>query len=320
VTLFPSPLRNPEGPFADVVFRYRYERAYAVASWREGERFKHAVNLGWDFRTLRTRAIRETNLPDVLRDRFAREIMPQNRTDNGPTLRYDFFVPSWVTFVNLTSYGVSENVRVGPSVVAGMRVPLRALGSTKNAWSLSADAGAVFAPHGFLIDVGASGVARLQQGRWIDQRATFQLRGATPVFWIFRFVMRSYLELRRHDSQNTLVTLGAGNGLRGYGSQVIQGRRSQRFLANFELRTLPIEWQAVHVGAVLFYDVGSVFYRPDDFRPYHSVGIGIRIMFPQINRSPFTVDGGLSFDPQFHFQPSYASGQAVPLTAAEDLE
>lgn len=317
--LFAGPGSGPEGPFANWAYRRRYQYGYAKVTWREGEAVKHAVNLGWDYRGLRTWVIRETELPEQLRADFVRRAMPQNRRDSGPTLSYEFFVPQWVTFVNLATYGLSENVRVGPYALASTRVPLRAMGSSANAWVISGEAGIVLAPKGFLIDIKAAGVARLQKQRWIDQRALLQLRGASPVFSVFRLVMRSYVELRRHDSQNTLVSLGADNGLRGYSSAADPKAGADRFLTNIELRTLPLEWQAVHVGAVLFYDVGAVFKRADQVIPQHSVGVGVRILFPQINRTPFTVDGGMSFTP-FHFEPSVSAGQPVPLTAAEDLD
>ena len=93
---------------------------------------------------------------------------------------------------------------------------------------------------------------------------------------------------------------------------------ANRVLANFEIRTLPIEWQAVHIGAVLFYDVGSVYTKLSTLTPHHAVGIGLRVLFPQFNRMPFSFDGGMSFDPYFRFVPTVASEQVVPLTAIED--
>jgi hypothetical protein len=89
-------------------------------------------------------------------------------------------------------------------------------------------------------------------------------------------------------------------------------------VANFELRTLPLQWRAVQLGGVIFYDVGSVYESLDDFEAHHAVGLGVRLLFPQLNRYPFSFDGGMSFDPGFRFVPTYTGGQFFPLTAAED--
>lgn len=319
ILLFPDPEKN-DAPYAQQVFRGRADDAYVTASYRAGDAIKQAVTAGWDVRYRKATVLDETMLPDSLREDFAREILWVPRRDSGPTISYDLFATRWTTFTNLTTYGLSENVRTGPSLTLGSRLPLRAFGSMANALVLAGTAGWIFTPRGCLIDLKVSGSGRLTHGVWIDQKGLFQLRGASPVFWIFRFVMRAYLELRRHDTLNTYVTLGSDSGLRGYYSQEIADYGAHRALANFELRTLPIMWQAVHLGGVIFYDMGSVFSHFSNLHMYYAVGVGARLSFPQFNRAPFSFDGGMSFDPGFRFVPTITAGQVVPLTAIEDPE
>jgi hypothetical protein len=319
VRLYPRPAYDPDGPFARQAWFQRQESASLLGYYRHGERVKNTFAAGWDFRLKDVHTLAETELPEQLRDDFEHKVLPLERTDNGPYFAYDFFVPRWTTFVNLSTYGQSENVRTGPNGTIIMRVPIGALGSTANAWVISGDLGLTLTPAGCLIDMKVSGATRFTQGEWVDRLATFMVRGASPVFWWFRFVTRAYLELRQKDTQRTYVSLGADNGLRGYPSQAIAGNGADRFLANFELRTLPIAWQAVHVGAVLFYDVGSVFTQNSPVEVFHSVGAGLRILFPQLNRTPFSVDAAMSFDPRVQpVVPSFSAGQPIPLTAAED--
>ncbi len=308
------------GPVALQVYRARVENAYLSASYRTGERVKQTLSVGWDFRYRKASPTWETDLPDALRDAFTTRVMPRTLTDNGPTLNYDVFVPTWATLNNVASFGVSENVRTGPALSLATRVPVRLLGSTYNAWVVSAAAGWIFAPKGMLVDLLVSGLARLERRTWIDQRATFQVRGASPVFSIFRFVMRAYIEMRRNDTLRTYVSLGGDNGLRGYQSQAIAGIGTHRMLANFELRTVPIMWQAVHLGGVIFYDVGSVFSEFASMRAYQAAGVGLRLFLPQFNRQPFSFDGAMSFDQPGRFVPTVNAGQTVPLTAAEDAQ
>jgi hypothetical protein len=314
--LYPLPSVDAHGPFAQEVYRRRSQRATLLGFWRAGQTLKHTLGVGWDYRALRAQPIDETELPAALRAAFAADVLPNGRTDSGPSLSYELFRARWATFINLVTYGQSENVRVGPHLAVSTRAPLRAFGSTHNAWVLAGELGLTLAPAGFLLDMKARGSFR-QQGRWIDQYCMFQLRGATPVFSIFRFAARGFLELRRHDSQRTNVTLGGDNGLRGYRSQAFVALGGDRLLGNFELRTLPLVWKTVHIGAVLFYDVGAVFPRPSAMQLHHAVGIGIRFLLPQFNSLPSSFDGGISFEPQFVL--SSTAGPSGALTEVEDL-
>ena len=309
---------DPEGPYARRVYRGRVHKASLLGYTRFGERTKQTFGAGWSLYSLQVAPNRETMLPEQLREDFERLVLPQERLDSGPILNYDFFLPNWVTFVNLATYGQSENVRVGPAATLELRVPLQALGSRRNALVASGEVGLTLAPAGALVDARAGWAGRYQNEQLIDQKTTLLLRGASPVFSIFRFVARLSLELRKRDTQNTFVTLGSDNGLRGYESQALWGVGADRALGNFELRALPIEWQALHLGGVLFYDVGSVYKHVSALHAYHAVGVGVRLLFPQFNRMPFSFDGGMSFDPGFRFVPAISGGQNVAITAAEE--
>lgn len=307
-----------DGPYALRVWRHKYTAAALGGSYRRGHAYKQSFGWGWDYRNLDVRPTRETALPPELRDEFERRVLPRERTESGPYLSYDILTPRYVTFVDLGTFGQSENVRVGPYASAAVRAPIKAFGSTTQSWVFSSSIGFVLAPGGGLIEGRTGGSTRYEDGMLVDQLWTGMVRGATPVIRFFRLVARVAVESRRRDTSRALVSLGANNGLRGYTSQYFYGYGASRALANVELRTLPIAWQALHVGAVVFYDVGSVFDRFADMRLHHAAGLGLRVLFPQFNRYPFTLDGGMSADPDFRLVPTFTSGQVVPLTALED--
>lgn len=309
---------EPEGEAAYQVYRQERRSAALSGFYRRGEHYKQTFGVGWDYREIAARANAETDLPEGLREAFARDVLPKQRRENGPAFSYEIWMPRYVTFVNLATYGQSENIRVGPSAKLSLRAPLEAFGSSSHSWVLGASMGFVAAPKGALLELRVSGTTRYEEQRLVDQRGTVLVRGATPVFGPFRLVARGALDARRNDTARTLVTLGGDNGLRGYQSQFFAGLGASSLLANVELRTLPIEWQALHLGGVLFYDVGSVFTDIRHMRMHHAVGVGIRFLFPQFSRYPFSLDGGVSADPDFRFVPTFASSQVVPLTAVED--
>lgn len=314
--LFYQPVEG--GPYARRVWRQVYKTAAIGGTYRRGKSFKQSFGLGWDYRDLDVRPNRETELPESLESDFRREVLPRARTENGPYATYDILVPRWVTFVNLGTFGQSENVRVGPSTSVSFRAPVSAFGSTTDSYVMGGSAGFVLAPGGGLVEARVSGSLRYENEKLVDQLISGTLRGATPVISFFRLIARVGVEQRRRDTSQSLVALGASNGLRGYTSQYFYGYGADRLLANFELRTLPLEWQAVHLGAVLFYDVGSVHRNFEEVELHHAAGLGLRILFPQFNRYPFAFDGGMSADPDFRIVPTFTSGQVVPLTAWED--
>jgi hypothetical protein len=180
----------------------------------------------------------------------------------------------------------------------------------------------VWADRDALLDVFAQGWSRLDAGRVIDQLAAVQLRGASPSFdWLWgRLVARFYWEARHNDTQNTLVTLGGGNGLRGYPAQYLFGRGADRMLWNLEYRTRPWLLQSIHLGLIAFYDGGSVYKGLSNLRVRQAVGAGVRVLFPQFNSYAFRLDVGQPIgEPGLSVLLSYGGDQVVALTPAEDL-
>ncbi|MFM2416682.1 MAG: hypothetical protein RL385_1405 [Pseudomonadota bacterium] len=312
-----------DSPTALRAYRRKDRAALAYATYRLGSRVKHSWLVGWDYREVRAHAVAESMLPDGLQADFARDVLPRARRDLGPVTSYDLFTPSYVTFNNLATYGQSENVRIGPRLVLGTRYPRRSFGALTSSTMFFGTLGYTAAPWGAYVDAQVVAQARRERATWIDQRADFRLRMASPVFSIFRLVTRLELDLRRRDSTNAAVSLGTDNGLRGHVARSLIATGGKKALANVELRTLPIAYQAVHIGGVLFFDVGTVFNHRDEIVVHHAVGIGLRLLFPQLNRYPFSFDGGAALDRSdginaVPFQPSFASDQSIPITAAED--
>jgi outer membrane translocation and assembly module TamA len=68
-------------------------------------------------------------------------------------------------------------------------------------------------------------------------------------------------------------------------------------VANAEIRSKPIEILHVQLGAVAFYDVGDAFHSFSAMNLRQGAGGGIRLAFPQIQRSVFRIDVGVPLDP-----------------------
>ncbi|HMI94688.1 MAG TPA: hypothetical protein VK509_25110, partial [Polyangiales bacterium] len=67
------------------------------------------------------------------------------------------------------------------------------------------------------------------------------------------------------------------------------------------------------------YDIGSVYTELAHASLHHATGAGLRVLFPQLNRTPFGVDVGVPLEkPGFSVLFSYGTEQVVPLTSADD--
>jgi hypothetical protein len=250
---------------------------------------------------------------------FRRDVLPPERRQLYPFIRWTGFTPEYATFVDLASFGLTEDVRLGPWWVAQIAFPLEAFGSSDDAlfWSLSA--GFIAAPGGGLVDLQGQLAGRLEQSRVIDQQYTLRLRGATPRLAIGRLIANASYEGRRRDSGRTLVTLGGDNGLRGFASQALYGFGASRMRFNAEWRTPPWIIASAHLGGVLFWDGGAVWEGDADIDFRQSVGLGLRLLFPQFNRFTFRFDLGVPLDGDgFTVLATFGSLQAVPLTSTED--
>jgi hypothetical protein len=137
VLVFPEEPGYP-GPYTEWKYRRALDRGSLSAGLRVGERVKHALSGGWDYRNQVASSIA---VPAELEEAFALHVLPKERRESGPSLAYEFFTPTWVTFVNLSTYGKSENVQVGPRAFVSTRLPLRALGSSTDSWVIAGEAG-----------------------------------------------------------------------------------------------------------------------------------------------------------------------------------
>jgi hypothetical protein len=304
------------------VWREQRLQLEASADYRAGTSYKAIFTLGFALSDRRVGQIAETALAPEQVPQFRDLVLPKVRRDIYPFVRYRLSLPRFVVFTNLGTYGLSENIQVGPLLDGTVAIPLRAYGASSDGLILRARLGYVWSESDWLLDAASETLARLESGSVVDQRAVVRLRGATPLFdsLLGRFVFSAYWDARNHDTQRTFVSLGGDNGLRGYTAQRFGGFGARRILANLEYRSQPWLLQSVHLGVVAFYDVGSVYQRLTAARFHHDVGAGLRVLFPQLNRTVFRFDLGVPLDsPGFSVQMTYGSDPIVPLTAAEDL-
>ena len=287
--------------------------------YHRGVRYTQSFGFGLNYSNRDVAANDETMLQQTQRATFERWVLPHARRQVYPSFTYSLSVPDYVVFHDLGTFGQSESVRRGPEATFGMSVPLRAFGSSTDSVHFSSGVGYVLADGDGLLEGSAAAGTRWEDGLVVDQALSFLLRGATPAWLLGRLVAYSSWDGRRRDTSNSAVTLGGDSGLRGYGSSAFLAIGGERLRGNLEYRSLPLVVASVHLGGVLFYDFGSVYTALRSARIHQSVGVGLRVLFPQVNRTPFGIDVGVPLEGKgFGMLLSYASEQAVPLTAYDD--
>jgi hypothetical protein len=249
---------------------------------------------------------------------FTRDVTPTVRRTLYPFVEYLAFANRERVYEDLDTFGQSEAVRLGPAFSASIGAGNTAAFSSSDTVFLGGGAGFALDPFASLVDVGLDVRARVEDGAVINRQLGARMRLASPPALFGRVLFRADATFRRDDVTNTLVTLGGDNGLRGYPSQAFFATGASIAQATLEYRTLPLEWASVHVGGALFYDVGSVFTEPNEAVPHHDVGIGLRVLFPQFNRSVYRIDFAVPVDEVaakglggFRVQFSFGDTQAV---------
>lgn len=138
-----------------------------------------------------------------------------------------------------------------------------------------------------------AGAMRIRMGGQdiANRRLAAEISNYSPQFWGGRLVTRVLVDLKANDLDNRQLLLGGSTGLRGTYPEQFTGRNM--ILANVEYRARPIELWSNWLGLVLFYDVGSAFDTTPSLT--HTVGLGFRLLLPQLNKEVLRLDFGFVF-------------------------
>ena len=193
---------------------------------------------------------------------------------------------------NIDTFALSEDFQLGWLAQGGVR------------WAVPLP----FAPNHF-VEVGASvryrfyladdlftatvaGAMRIRPGEeTANRRLAAEISNYSPQFYGGRLVSRVLIDFKANDLDHRQLLLGGSTGLRGTYPEQFSGRNM--ILGNVEYRARPFEVLTSFLGLVFFYDVGSAF----DVNPSltHTIGLGVRLLLPQLNREVIRVDFGFVF-------------------------
>lgn len=292
-----------------IAYHRQLANAQASITRSYGEAIKQNLTLGWKGKVSHYSPL-STNLSlqPTTQDQFRSHYIPQGESYGSLFLRYDLFLSSFSRLIDIDTFALTEDFRLGPSVTFETLFAHPSLG-----WSSSFIQPYTSLGYSHLIgdDLFAAQIAlsarhqpgALSDSAWIDPTVSLGFKNVTQRFGIFRLHTALRLTKRTHSVHSSLESLGGDSYLRGYPSRYFIG--SQAWSANLELRTIPVTFHTSHIGGVAFLDLGDAFNSPDQINTHGSAGVGVRVLFPQFNRQVLRADLGFPLERLKNATPSY---------------
>ncbi len=221
---------------------------------------------------------------------YSAAFVPLSDTRVGPFVQYHTYSKRYVRLLDFETLGLQEDWRVGHEAFVNLYPVTEALGSTRNFMGVDASVAYTVPMGDGLVRATVESITEAQSSSLSDASIEPTLHIVSPTVLIGRLVFDAHLLYRYRNYLNQVAVLGGDSRLRGYPTGELAG--TDLLSSNLEFRTHSIDILTAQVGLVAFYDIGDAFHGFSQLRPYDSVGLGLRALFPQLDRSVFRVDVG----------------------------
>lgn len=221
---------------------------------------------------------------------FTRAAVPLGEARVGPFVQWHAYSSDFLRTIDLDTLSLQEDNRLGHDLWLRAYTALHGLGSTRDLLGVY---GALAYAAPFRDGLGRVAVESTLE--WdpdglSDGAVKAELGGATPRLGFGRFVFAATVLDRFENHLNAHSFLGGDTTLRGYPTRYLTGR--DLYTASIEYRTPAFGMSSVQLGGAAFYDVGDAPSTLERFDAKHSAGLGLRAVFPQIERAALRLDVG----------------------------
>jgi hypothetical protein len=223
------------------------------------------------------------------------DTIPVSDTRISPFVQLHGYQNKFLRVLNLETLGLQEDYQLGHDVWLRAYPALKGLGSSRNLVGIYAGVGYTIPYSDGFTRAFVSSSMQASNPAQSDAEVLTSLRFVTPTLPFGRLVLDGFVVDRFMNYLNPTRALGGTTRLRGYQPLAFLGPNV--LVANAEIRTKPIEILHVQFGAVAFYDVGDAFHSFSEMHLRQGAGVGLRLAFPQIQRSVFRIDLGVPLDP-----------------------
>ncbi|MBN1946553.1 MAG: hypothetical protein JW797_12840 [Bradymonadales bacterium] len=275
-------------------------RAEALAGL--GSLDKHLFSLGYGL-SVREYELHHRGVDLPTAQAFRRDLMPSDEFASFITLGYRFYSTRVVSLVDYQTYGFSEDIGTGHDVSLVADLGGRAIGADRDFLRAYLQLGYSLSTGGLVLEseVEIGGRLQVESSELIDQLVWGSLHLALPWWGPLRPHLGGEALVRFNRVYAGLKSVGGGEGLRGFPSGAFLGESA--LLGHLELRSRPIELFTVFWGLVVFFDAGSVFDEGDPLELLSDIGIGIRAVIPQLQKSPWRIDYAFPISGPYSFFP-----------------
>ncbi len=248
---------------------------------------KRDVTLGLELNVKQYAGIDAERLDPRVVDEYLGSRVPRSDTRVAPFVQGRFYESTFLRVHDLDTLGLQEDYRIGYDAWVRAYPVVRALGSSRDFLGADAFAQYVLPIRDGLARVAAESLLELAPGEIPTAAFAVDTMIASPRFFLGRLVVDGLMIARPENFPNRRSTLGGESRLRGYPSAALIGQNVVAY--NAELRTRPVEILSCQIGGALFFVVGDAFDGPDPALK-SSAGLGVRGLFPQLDRKVFRID------------------------------
>ena len=277
-------------------------------------RYEVTRSFGWDVKhdftlaaTL-SRAVYQINAPPTTDAQtvsdFVSQAVPVSDTRVGPLLQYHAYRRRFVRVLDFDTLALQEDYRLGHDIVARVYPSFRGFGSSRDVVGFYGAAQYSWALRDGLFRVAFQSttdqqVSAVNRPTWCgaggactsDAALQPTVHLATPtIAGLGRIVVDGTFLYRWRNYLNQTNILGGDDRLRGFPTNFFVGSNVLSY--NVEVRSRPVEILSCELAGVAFYDVGDAYIAASQFKPYQSVGVGLRTLFPWLDRTVFRADIG----------------------------
>jgi hypothetical protein len=264
------------------------QRAGAEMARAFGHQNKTILTWGLELNRRQFQGRRPEGFSDRAFAAFVREELPVSDTRFSPFVQVEHKTTRFLATRDVETLELQESFSLGQ--VAALRVypAARDLGSSRDLLGTVSWLGYTWPlGDGFLRIIGSSAIEQADRSRH-QASAQSALRFVSPRLRFARVVLDTALVSTHQNYLNRKLVMGGDTRPRGYVVSYFRG--ASGFGGSLELRTSAINVLSARVGAVAFYDVGGVGDAVSDLRLRQSLGVGVRVLLPQINRACFRLD------------------------------
>jgi hypothetical protein len=282
-----------------------------------GTRNKYVLTGGIELSQRRFRARRG---PETAQDfeAFVRAEVPVSDTRLSPFVQLEHRTTRFLNTRDVETLELQESFSLGQQAALRVYPASSDLGSSRSLMGTASWASYTWAlGNGLLRAVVGSNVEHADQRRH-QASAQAALRIVSPRLHFLRIVLDYAAVSTYKNYLNRKVSLGGEARPRGYINSAFRG--ASGYAGTLELRTSSIDVWSARVGAVAFYDVGGTGESLGDASPNQSLGAGVRVLFPQINRQVFRVDWAVPFTRGPQRQPDRALPGAIYFTFGQAFD